>query len=1238
MKISESAWKRAAAVSAIEDPAARSEQIAEVYQQLDEANAKNSILGGLGLSEAATEEYSLKDKQLADQDRDIKAKDWKITILTGEKLALAAELAETKAELEKCKKKLESYEQIIANNKEEFDKSEGGKLLLEIMTYGRSSEKLNNGRDPVESKNPIEEGAPPPEGNNSGGAVAGEGTSGGENGPNGEHAATSGSGAKERKWRAPGNAENLLKRLMVVIEQDLLDRQEIEQWILSNHVVKVELLSCDPEQWIETKPPVLVAQTGVHVSLKGKCDNGKIVYYDGSTHRSRKGAFYGASTVASWVHGKYALGQPLYLQERELNRKHYHVTRGTMSAAILSTAKLHLNNLNRFMLRLIRQRGYNQADESPILVLRIPVYDSEEEAEDALEAAANTEGAANAEAKSKSKKSKKGKKVPKTKYMWLFMTGELDNDVPIISFNYANTRGMEFIKEHYADHKGGLSCDAYQVYLSLADLSDGELKIFLCWSHLRRRFWYAYTYIRGACANSLTEDEAANTPEMEVLLALQRIFAAEAKYKHDTVEKRRENRKNVVAPLVDEFFQLIKRIKATATGMSYRMKDAISYSLNHEEEFRNFLDDPNAPIDNSLCERTIRGLARVRNNSLFCVGEDGADAMATYLSLIATASANDADPLSYLTYVIGKLSYIKNMPDPDKAENDAWYEKYMPWSETYKAWEKAHLDKENHVDEAERAKLIEQMRRETRANILDMLNHCKEAVEQIADNPSAAAEAAIAQLQLSTDGTSQAPDASSTTTDTATGQMSPSADGASQAPDLPSTTTDATAGQVSPSSDGTTQTQDAPSTTTEAAAGQVSPSSDGIPQTPDVPSTTTNATAGQVSPSSDSIPQTPDAPSTTTEAAADQVSLSAEGTSQAPDTPSTTTDATAGQVCPSADATSQAADRPSSTDTTMGQVRPSANGTSQAADRPSTTTDATAGQVSPSADGTIQAPERPSTTTEATAGQVSPSADGTIQAPERPSTTTEATAGQVSPSADGTTQAADRPSTADTATGQVRPSADGTTQAADRPSSTDTTTGQVRPSADGATQAADRSSSADTATGQVRPSADGATQAADRSSSTDTATGQVRPSADGTTQAADHPSTADTSTGQVRPSAAKCPRRKASPGKKKASQPKSSEQSTGVNLPEKSTDSMLAAICQDVTGVSKGLVCPAAHATKGVPCAMADTMNDLVAGLGPPGIESVAQGPPEPPLRLGSGPGSPGAEEQRSEVPRLQSA
>ena len=80
MKISESAWKRAAAVSAIEDPAARSEQIAEVYQQLDEANAKNKILGGLGLSEAATEEYSLKDKQLADLDRDNKAKDWRITM------------------------------------------------------------------------------------------------------------------------------------------------------------------------------------------------------------------------------------------------------------------------------------------------------------------------------------------------------------------------------------------------------------------------------------------------------------------------------------------------------------------------------------------------------------------------------------------------------------------------------------------------------------------------------------------------------------------------------------------------------------------------------------------------------------------------------------------------------------------------------------------------------------------------------------------------------------------------------------------------------------------------------------------------------------------------------------------------------------------------------------------------------------------------------------------------------
>ena len=96
-----------------------------------------------------------------------------------------------------------------------------------------------------------------------------------------------------------------------------------------------------------------------------------------------------------------------------------------------------------------------------------------------------------------------------------------------------------------------------------------------------------------------------------------------------------------VKPLFDEFIQYLESIDINDPGISETLRDAVGYTLNHEQELRQFLSDGNIPIDNGSCERRIRNIARLRVNSLFSSIKHGAETSAV-MSLIQTAELNNA--------------------------------------------------------------------------------------------------------------------------------------------------------------------------------------------------------------------------------------------------------------------------------------------------------------------------------------------------------------------------------------------------------------------------------------------------------------------------------------------------------------------------------------------------------------------------------------------------------------------
>jgi transposase len=96
---------------------------------------------------------------------------------------------------------------------------------------------------------------------------------------------------------------------------------------------------------------------------------------------------------------------------------------------------------------------------------------------------------------------------------------------------------------------------------------------------------------------------------------------------------------------------------------------AINYLLNHWEKLTRFLKTPGAPLDNNLCERSLKYAILHRKNALFYKTQRGAHVGDLFMSLIHTCQLAGINPLDYLTWLLKDSRNLKEAP-----------EKFMPWA------------------------------------------------------------------------------------------------------------------------------------------------------------------------------------------------------------------------------------------------------------------------------------------------------------------------------------------------------------------------------------------------------------------------------------------------------------------------------------------------------------------------------------------------------------------------------
>ncbi len=111
--------------------------------------------------------------------------------------------------------------------------------------------------------------------------------------------------------------------------------------------------------------------------------------------------------------------------------------------------------------------------------------------------------------------------------------------------------------------------------------------------------------------------------------------------------------------------QRSKYVTRTTSGLG----QAISYMLKHWEALTLFLRDPNAPLDNNICEQALKKAILHRKNALFYKTEHGAYIGDMFMSLIHTCNLAGVNPFDYITALQKHSSEVFKNPG-----------NWMPWN------------------------------------------------------------------------------------------------------------------------------------------------------------------------------------------------------------------------------------------------------------------------------------------------------------------------------------------------------------------------------------------------------------------------------------------------------------------------------------------------------------------------------------------------------------------------------
>lgn len=312
-------------------------------------------------------------------------------------------------------------------------------------------------------------------------------------------------------------------------------------------------------------------------------------------------AHYGAGFFAHLIVAKCADAIPIYRQAKQLARLGVPISRSTMTDLFHRAAGL-LRPLIRRMEQIVARASHVQGDETSF---RIQEPD----------------------------KCRRG-------FIWTFIGSGL------IVYRYSADRSGQTPNLLLGGTTGKLLVDGYTGYNHVCDV-DGRQRAG-CLAHCRRNFFDALPTAPDAAQHALDTILDVYAVEHQAIEA--DIVGTEAHGQLRTTQTK---------PIMDRFKQWLEREQPMHLPKS-PMAKAIGYALNQWQPLTLFLQDPKLPVDNNESERRLRLIALGRKNYLFSADDEGAENLATLMSLVVTCEAHDINPEDYLADVLLRIQIHPN--------------------------------------------------------------------------------------------------------------------------------------------------------------------------------------------------------------------------------------------------------------------------------------------------------------------------------------------------------------------------------------------------------------------------------------------------------------------------------------------------------------------------------------------------------------------------------------------------
>lgn len=162
-------------------------------------------------------------------------------------------------------------------------------------------------------------------------------------------------------------------------------------------------------------------------------------------------------------------------------------------------------------------------------------------------------------------------------------------------------------------------------------------------------------------------DQLANFPEpcRHIIEQLREVYRIDAycKKKGLTPDERLSVHQHHSAPIMKGLEErLTAELAEKRVEPNSGLGKAYNYMLKRWSKLTLFLRKPGAPLDNNLCERTLKMAIRHRRNSLFYRSERGAQIGDMFMSLIYTAELRGENPFEYLTALLRNYKAAAERP------------------------------------------------------------------------------------------------------------------------------------------------------------------------------------------------------------------------------------------------------------------------------------------------------------------------------------------------------------------------------------------------------------------------------------------------------------------------------------------------------------------------------------------------------------------------------------------------